>query len=141
MSTTLHPPGAEASPEAVRRILRHGGLIDMSTTGRRTGRPRRIEIVYHVVDGRIFISGMPSRRTRAWIHNLEADPRMTIHLKVGLTADIPARARVVTDPDERRTILPHIARAWGRDDVERMVAQSPLIEVTPDPGTGATRSS
>ena len=31
----------------VRRALTKGGVIDMTTTGRRTGQPRRIEIVYH----------------------------------------------------------------------------------------------
>jgi len=33
---------------------------------------------------------------------------------------------------ERREILPHIARNWGRKDLEQMVRYSPLIEVTLD---------
>jgi deazaflavin-dependent oxidoreductase (nitroreductase family) len=117
------------SPE-VRAALRQGQVIDMTTTGRRTGQPRRIEIVLHVVGGRIYISGMPiAGRTRAWLRNLSADPRLTIHLKNGPLADLPATARVVTDAAERRAILPAIARVW-RQDLETMVAHSPLIEVT-----------
>ena len=74
---------------------------------------------------------MPRRdRTRAWIRNLEADPRLTVHLKRGLSADLPATARIVTDEEERRTLLVHVARIWNRTDVEEMVAWSPLIEVT-----------
>jgi deazaflavin-dependent oxidoreductase (nitroreductase family) len=116
----------------VRRALTRGGLIDITTAGRRSGAPRRIEIVYHVVDGRIYISGMPSRRKRAWIANLEADPRLTFHLKGIITANLPASARVIIDDEERRRVLPSIAAAWRRSDVETMVRFSPLIEVTID---------
>ena len=119
--------------DTIRAALSRGGVIDITTTGRRTGDPRRIEIVFHRIDGRIWISGMPSRRKRAWIANLEADPHLTVHLK-GPTAvaDLPATARVVTDEAERRPILERVARAWNRTDVDRMVAQSPLIEVSID---------
>lgn len=120
--------------EAVRRLLARGGLIDITTTGRKTGRPRRIEIVFHNVDGRIFISGMPrADRKRAWIVNLEADPRMTVHLKGPLAADLPATARVMTDPTERRSVAEWIVRhAWPRMNLEAMAAYSPMIEVTLD---------
>jgi deazaflavin-dependent oxidoreductase (nitroreductase family) len=115
----------------IRRALSHGQTIDITTTGRRSGKPRRIEIVFHNFDGRIFISGMPSRRKRAWIANLEADPRLTFHLKGrSVAADLPATARVITDEAERRAIMPKVAAAWRRGDVDVMVEFSPLIEVT-----------
>lgn len=120
--------------DAIRRLLAHGGLVDITTTGRKTGRPRRIEIVFHNVDGRIFISGMPrADRKRAWIINLERDPRMTVHLKGPLAADLPATGRVITDPAERRSVAEWIVRhAWPRMSVEAMAAYSPMIEVTLD---------
>jgi hypothetical protein len=37
---------------------------------------------------------------------------------------------VIAEEAERRAILPHIARAWRRNDLDRMVQYSPLIEVT-----------
>jgi hypothetical protein len=49
-----------------------------------------------------------------------------------LTAYDFTTARIVDDPTERRTILERVARAWRRTDVDRMVAQSPLIEVILD---------
>jgi deazaflavin-dependent oxidoreductase (nitroreductase family) len=117
--------------DSVRRALDHGGVIDITTTGRRTGQPRRIEIVYHVIDGRIYISGQPNpNRRRGWLANLEAQPEFMFHLKGAVRADLPATARIVSDQDERREILAHVARAWRRTDVEAMVAGSPLIEVT-----------
>jgi deazaflavin-dependent oxidoreductase (nitroreductase family) len=116
---------------AIRTALDSGGIVDITTTGRRSGEPRRIEIVFHNVGGRLVISGMPMRdRTRAWIHNLEADPRLTLHLKQEITADLPATARIVTDEAERRDLVVHVARNWNRTDVDAMVAWSPLIEVT-----------
>lgn len=113
----------------VARALSHGHTIDITTTGRRTGMPRRIEIVFHNLDGRIYISGIPDpHRTRAWLRNLEANPWLTVHLKGPVVADLPATARVIDDPAERRPILERIARIWRRDP-ESMLAYSPLIEV------------
>jgi deazaflavin-dependent oxidoreductase (nitroreductase family) len=119
--------------DSIQRALRRGHTIDITTTGRRTGKPRRIEIVFHNIDGRIVISGSPSRRTRAWIHNLEADPRLTFHLKRTVRADLPTTARIITDADERRQLAEWIvAIAWPNQEVEAMVRYSPFIEVTID---------
>jgi deazaflavin-dependent oxidoreductase (nitroreductase family) len=118
----------------IRAALSRGGTIDITTTGRQSGVPRRIEIVFHRIDGRMWISGIPSPSKRAWIANLEADPHLTVHLKGPVAvADLPATARVVEDETERRQILDRVAQAWRRTDLDRMVAQSPLIEVTIDP--------
>jgi deazaflavin-dependent oxidoreductase (nitroreductase family) len=119
--------------DTVRAALSRGGTIDITTRGRRTGQPRRIEIVFHRIDGRIWISGIPSRRKRAWLANLEADSHLTLHLKGPVAADLPAIARVVTDEEERRRVLARVAQAWRRTDLDRMVELSPLIEVTIDP--------
>jgi deazaflavin-dependent oxidoreductase (nitroreductase family) len=105
-------------------------VVDMSTTGRRSGQERRIEIVMHNIGGRLYISGQPSRRRRGWLANLEANPTFTLHLKRGARADLPATAREITDPAERREVLEHVARNWKRTDVDTMVQFSPLIEVT-----------
>lgn len=119
----------------IERALAHGQLVDITTTGRRTGRARRIEIALHVIDGRLVISGMPNPyRRRDWLANLDAHPRMTLHLKGPVVADLPATARIVTDTSERRALLERVARAWKRTDVDAMVAHSPLIEVTLDEG-------
>jgi deazaflavin-dependent oxidoreductase (nitroreductase family) len=111
--------------------LARSQLVDMTTTGRKTGQPRRIEIALHAIDGRLYISGMPrAERKRAWILNLERDPRLTIRLKQTTNAEVPATARVIEDPVERRRILESVAARWGRTDVDVMVAHSPLIELT-----------
>ena len=114
-----------------RALTARRDVIDITTVGRRTGEPRRIEIVFHNLGGRIYISGMPSPQKRAWLANLEADPRLTFHLKRTVAADLPARARVVEDADERRQVFAEIIRtAWHDQDLESMIRFSPLIEVT-----------
>jgi deazaflavin-dependent oxidoreductase (nitroreductase family) len=118
--------------DAIDTALERGHTIDITTTGRTSGEARRIEIVFHNIGGRIYISGTPYARKRRWLLNLEANPHFIFHLKGKTRADLPATARVIDDEAERRTILPHIARAWGRDDLDRMVRYSPLIEVNFD---------
>ena len=119
--------------DAVRAALSGTGIIDITTTGRRTGEPRRIEIAFHRIDDRLWISGMPNPSRRSWMANLDADPHLTVHVKSpGAIADLPATARIVDDPTERRRVLETVARNWRRTDLDRMVEQSPLIEVRLD---------
>ena len=114
--------------DATRAALNQSQVIDLTTTGRRTGQPRRIEIFLHHDDGRLYITGMPrADRTRDWIHNIAADPHVVVHLKQSVVADVPATARVVTDLDERRPFIEAAARRWRRTDVPEMLQHSPLI--------------
>ena len=116
----------------VTTALHRSQLIDLTTTGRRSGLPRRIEIFLHEEDGVLFITGMPRRdRTRDWIHNITADPNVIVHLKKGIEADVAATARVITDPHEARPLIEAAARRWRRDDIDEMMAHSPLIVLTP----------
>ncbi len=114
--------------DATRAALNQSQVIDLTTTGRRTGQPRRIEIFLHHDDDRLYITGMPrADRTRDWIHNIAADPHVVVHLKQSVVADVPATARVVTDLDERRPFIEAAARRWRRTDVPEMLQHSPLI--------------
>jgi deazaflavin-dependent oxidoreductase (nitroreductase family) len=118
--------------DAIREALSRGHVIDITTVGRRSGEPRRLEIAFHNVGGRIYISGIPRPSKRSWLSNLEADPRFTFHLKGAVRADLPATARIITDGAERRQVLAEVAKNWNRTNVDTMVEQSPLIEVTFD---------
>ena len=57
----------------VSRALERDRVIDITTTGRKTGQLRRIEIWVHNVEGRLFITGTPGRRH--WFANLVAGHR------------------------------------------------------------------
>jgi len=119
-----------ATDDRVQEALKEGHRIDITTTGRKSGEPRRIELVFHNIDGRTYISGRPES-PRAWIANLRADPVMVFHLKETVVADLPARGRVILERTERERIIPTIAAGWGYEPA-LMIASSPLIEVTFD---------
>ena len=129
---------------SVRHALDRSQTIDLTTTGRRSGRARRIEIALHNIDGRLVISGIPVRgRTRAWLLNVGTNPVVTLHLRArgdALAADVDGEARVVTDRAEREALLARVARTWGRTDLDAMVDFSPLMEIRVPgyPGDGAS---
>lgn len=109
--------------------------VDITTTGRRSGSPRRIGTWFYRVEGTVYLSGSPGRRD--WVANLEAEPAFIFHLKNGVVADLPARADRVVEEGERRRIftmlldeLGHISSA--RRDLEEWVAGSPLFAVSFD---------
>jgi deazaflavin-dependent oxidoreductase (nitroreductase family) len=123
-----HLIATEVPDERISRALSRGHTIDITTTGRLSGQPRRIELVFHNIDGHVIISGLPGRRD--WYANLLANPQLTFHLKGAVKADLPATARPIIDQKERRATMQRVAANWGRTDIERMLQHSPLIEVT-----------
>ena len=140
--------------DGVRAALFRSQIIDLTTSGRRTGQRRRIEIFLHEKDGILFISGMPrANRTRDWIYNIAADPRVVVHLKQSVVADIPATARVVTDPDERQPLIDAAARAAGVARTSRRCSSTAhsscssskaalrIVALTPDRQNNITQSS
>jgi hypothetical protein len=115
--------------ERVQRALENDRTIDITTTGRNSGEPRRIEIWRYRYDGRTFLSGSPG--TRDWYANLVEEPKFTFHLKGSAQADLPAIARPITDEEERREVIAGILEDLGRGsgNLEEWVESSPLVEV------------
>lgn len=128
-----------ALTDDVRQALATDRIIDITTTGRQTGQPRRLETWIYRASGTLYLTGRPGRRS--WLANIAANPALTVHLKTSATADLPATGRVLHDEAERRAVLSEIlgelrarVEATGGDtapyDVEAWVARAPLVEVT-----------
>ena len=102
--------------------------IEISTVGRRSGRPVRIEIWWFHFERRFLITGTPGPRD--WLANLQADPRMIVH---ALGEDLPAIARPLTDRDFRRRFFtqPDADVDWylSQAPLDQLVATAPMIEV------------
>lgn len=112
----------------IKRALERDLTIDITTKGRKSGKPRRTEIWFHNVDGRLYITGDPGPRD--WYANMLAHQEFTFHLKESVKADLPARARAVTGAAERRRVLTRMAELdGGNDHLEEWIAGSPLVEV------------
>ena len=114
--------------------------VDITTTGRTSGEPRRIEIVFYLFDGDVYLSGIPAPSRRSWLANLSSDPHFTFHLKNGVVADLPARATVIEDPEERRRVLSVFVKQFNDRRapdspypvavLDDWVASAPLAQVT-----------
>lgn len=118
--------------EEIKNALKQDRTIDITTRGKKSGEPRRVEIWFHNIDGRIYITGTPG--TRDWYANMVASPDFTFHLKQSAQADIPATATPVRDEVERRRVLGAILQNIGRDvggdrDINDWLKDSPLVEV------------
>lgn len=112
--------------------------IDITTTGRRTGRPRRIEVWFYRVDGSIYLSSSPARR--GWYANIVANPDFVFHLKNGVRVDLQAVGTPVLDRAQREavfsSIITDLNQSWNpaaiRQPVEPLdewMQGSPLISV------------
>jgi deazaflavin-dependent oxidoreductase (nitroreductase family) len=120
-------------PEVVAEFARAGDgpiTVDITTTGRRSGEPQRIEIWIVKVGDRVVIGGTPGPRD--WLANLRVDPGLIVHLKEGVVADVAATAHEVTDPDVRSEIWNHSSTTWyrGQDTVARLIESAPTVELT-----------
>ncbi len=117
----------------VQEALEKDLVIDITTTGRKSGQPRRVEIWFHNLDGVLYITGLPG--SRGWYANVLADPRMTFHLKDTATADLPARATPITSVEQKRDILRRICTKQGTlDQLEARISGAPLIKVDLETG-------
>lgn len=119
----------------IRDALSIDMVVDITTTGRRTGDPRRIEIWCHLMDGQLYLAASPG--PRSWYANLYANPNVTLHLKDDVKADIPVRARPITAEAERRDVFTRLSaqsafRQGQGLDVETWVRGSKLVELIPE---------
>jgi deazaflavin-dependent oxidoreductase (nitroreductase family) len=68
----------------------------LTTTGRRTRRPHRIEIWYAASGGTVYLLA-GGGRSSDWVQNLSADPAVTVEVDGDVR---PGRGRIVEDGDE-----------------------------------------
>lgn len=104
--------------------------VDITTVGRRTGRPQRIEIWYLLVDGTVYITGTPGPRD--WLANVRSDPRVTFHLKESARADLAAKATEVTGRDERARVFAAPSADWylrQGDSMESLLEDAPMVRL------------
>ena len=98
--------------------MREVPALMLTTTGRRSGRPRSNPLVY-ATDGDAFVvigSNWGQTHHPAWSTNLLADPAATVTLH---GVDIPVRAQLVTGP-ERTRLEAKLRHIWpGYADYER----------------------
>lgn len=89
----------------------------LTTTGRRSGEPHRIEIWFALVDGVVYLLSGGGGRSD-WVRNLEVSPDVV--LEIG-GEERTAKARLVTDHEENalaRRLVAEKYRPRTRDDLD-----------------------
>jgi deazaflavin-dependent oxidoreductase (nitroreductase family) len=117
----------------IEQALKADRVVDITTLGRKTGVPRRIEIWFHNIDEKLYITGIPG--PRSWYANVKANPDFTFHLKHSTQVDIPATATPILDEAQRQDIIGKILKNIasdidGENNLDTWVERSPLIEIT-----------
>ena len=114
--------------DAARQVLETDRLVDIITTGRKSGNPHRKEVRLRQLDGQLYLSNNPGARD--WAANLFANPEFTYHLKQSVQRDLRVRATLVRDVDEKRALLTRILeKEDALDTVEARVAGSHLFRI------------
>ena len=110
-----------------RRLLDQVETVEITTRGRTSGKPRRIEIWMYAIDGRYVITGTPGPRD--WYANVLAHPYLTLHLPDG--TNLAATTVTIEDPGFRARVLTDTKTWWYRDQtsVADLIANSPMIEM------------
>ena len=87
-------------------------VLELTTTGRKSGQPRAVMLTSPVQEGDTIVV-VASRGGDdvhpAWFLNLQADPTVEVKLKDGQKR--PMRARVAT-PEERERLWPQVTTAY-----------------------------
>jgi deazaflavin-dependent oxidoreductase (nitroreductase family) len=99
--------GRTSAPE----LLAGLPVLDITTTGRRSGAPRRTHLIAVPYADTLALLGtnFGQRSTPAWALNLETDPRLSV-THHGVTLD--AIARLAT-PEEQESVLAASAGVYG----------------------------
>jgi deazaflavin-dependent oxidoreductase (nitroreductase family) len=99
--------GRTSAPE----LLAGLPVLDITTTGRRSGAPRRTHLIAVPYADTLALLGtnFGQRSTPAWVHNLEADPHLTV-THHGVTVEAVARAATA---EEQSAVLAASAGVYG----------------------------
>ena len=124
--------GGAASPAPVER---EAEFLYLTTAGRRSGRPREIEIWFTLHEGRYYLIAEHGERAQ-WVQNLRADPHVTARVA---GRAFSARARVVDAAGEAALWRAARARSetkygWGDGLVVELAPASPAPGDAPRSG-------
>jgi deazaflavin-dependent oxidoreductase (nitroreductase family) len=106
-------------------------LLIMTSRGAKTGEPRRAILTYHRDGDDYVVAGTASGSTSDpdWLHNLQADPKITIEAQ---NEQFSATATIVEGSDRDRLWDDHVtALPWFADYPAQTGRVIPMIRLTP----------
>ena len=113
---------------ALERAIISDRLVDITTTGRKSGNQYRKEVRLRQIDGQVYLTNNPG--TRDWAANLYAIPQLQYHFKESAQIDVIAVAIPIKHEYEKRQILTALLEKEGAlDQLEARVAGSNLFQI------------
>ncbi len=111
---------------ALNVVLAQTRTIHLTTIGRNSGRPRRIEIWWFHIEGRFIVTGTPG--TRDWLANVRVNPNVVIH---AAGHDLAAVASEVNDREFRRRVFTDSTTRWYRSmaELDELISKAPMVEI------------
>lgn len=89
----------------------------LTTTGRKSGRPREIEIWFHLEGRTLYL--LAETRGADWVRNIRENPSVSVRIA---DQGFAGTARVVEDPEEelmvRRALPPKYSESYSEDLTE-----------------------
>jgi deazaflavin-dependent oxidoreductase (nitroreductase family) len=106
-------------------------LLIMTSRGAKSGKPRRVILTFHRDDGDYVVAGTASGSPTdpAWLHNLEANPAVTVEVRNEV---VDATAAIVSGADRDRLWDDHVrALPWFADYPKQTGRVIPMVRLTP----------
>jgi hypothetical protein len=115
--------------ERTRQAIARDWLVDITTTGRKSGKQHTVEVLLRQIDGQVYLSNQPGAK-RDWAANLLVNPEFTYHLKQSVKAALKAKATLIQDEATRREVYTSVLEREGRlGQVEARVHHSNLFKI------------
>lgn len=120
-------------------------ILLLTTTGRKSGKPRVTPLQYEEIDGKIYLGAALGQKAD-WFRNIQANPKVEVHVKSqyysGLAETITDTKQIADFLEVRLRRHPRMVgsmlRAEGikmppeRRDIERYSTQLTLVAIKPD---------
>lgn len=115
--------------EQISWAIKHDWLVDITTTGRKSGKKHTVEVLLRQIDGQVYLSNQPGAK-RDWAANLLVNPEFVYHLKQSAKVAMKAKATPIYDPEDRREVYGVVLAREGRlSQVEQRVQHSNLFKI------------
>jgi deazaflavin-dependent oxidoreductase (nitroreductase family) len=115
-------------------------LLIMTSTGARSGQPRRSILTFHRDGDDYVVAGTAGGATTdpSWLHNLEANPDVAIEIG---NQRFAARATIAEGTDRDRLWEDHVrALPWFADYPKQTGRVIPMVRLTPGAGVDSRHS-
>jgi deazaflavin-dependent oxidoreductase (nitroreductase family) len=106
-------------------------LLILTSTGAKSGEPRRAVLTYTMDNGAYVVAGTAggSPTTPSWVHNVEANPDVRIEVD---NETAGATASIVDEADRPRLWERHVAALpWFAEYPEKSGRTIPMVRLTP----------